>query len=170
MNDEAEVMWRLYAENTTHGRHQETMRASVTSIVLIIAGAVLTVIGFSKRIYFEHWPLTTFLIFVGLFGAVFVVKHYERYCLHMQRARQYRIQLEGNIPNSNILQLKKTADAAHRAEFRRLADWKLSKFWVALHLLVAIFGIVLTVMALRSPRWNSNAFPNKVATFEMCSA
>ena len=78
MNDLAEVMWRLYAENTTQGRHHETMRASVTSIVLLIAGAVLTVIGFSKGIYFEHSPVTTFLIFVGLFGALFVAKHYER--------------------------------------------------------------------------------------------
>jgi hypothetical protein len=151
MNDEAEVMWRLYAENTAHGRHHETMRASVTSLVLVIAGAVLTVIGFSKAIYFEHWPLTAFLILVGLFGALFVVKHYERYCSHMQRARQYRDKLESLIPGSNILQLKAAADAAHKAEFRRLADWKLSKFWVALHWLVAAFGVVLTAIALTRP-------------------
>jgi hypothetical protein len=124
------------------------MRASVTNIVLIIAGAVLTSIGFSKGITFEDWPLTAFLIFVGLFGAVFVIKHYERYCSHMQRARQYRNRLEQLIAGSNILQLKSDADALHKAEFRRLANWKLSKFWVGLHLLVALFGIVLTAIAL----------------------
>lgn len=151
MDDAAEVMWRLYAENTAHGRHHETMRATVTNIVLIIAGAVLTVIGFSKGIQFDHWPLTGFLIFVGLFGAIFVIKHYERYCLHMERARQYRNSLESHLPQTNILLLKSKADAEHKKEFRRLVDWKLSKFWVALHMIVASFGVVLTVIALTRP-------------------
>jgi len=151
MKDEVEIMWRLYADNIAQGRHHETMRSSVTNTVLVIAGAVLTVIGFSKTVNHEHWPLTVFMVAVGLFGAVFVIKHYERYCLHMQRARHYRNKLESYLPDSEIHKLKVAADNDHKKEFKRLVDIKLSKFWVSLHLLVAIFGLILTVIALFTP-------------------
>ena len=65
----------------------------------------------------------------------------------MERARQYRLALQDEVPGSRILELKKIADKKAAERFPRLHAWRLGLFWVALHALIALFGVLLVVLS-----------------------
>lgn len=65
-------------------------------------------------------PLILLLIALGIFGAVFSMKHYERFSLHMERARRYRDALDALLPGQPLRTLKQKADVAHKEKFPRM--------------------------------------------------
>src|SRR5437868_4603714 len=94
-----DVLWKMYEENVTEGRHHETQRATVTNLVIAIAAAVLGLVTYDKAITHLDLPLTIFLVFLGVFGAAFSSKYYERFRLHMKRAKKYRNALDKLLSN-----------------------------------------------------------------------
>ena len=93
-------------------------------------------------------PAALFLVAIGVFGCVFSAKQYERFYVCMERARQYRGALEEAVPESRILELKRTADTLAARRFPRLHSWRLGLFWVALHVVIATFGVLLAIMSI----------------------
>ena len=94
-----DVLWKMYQEHCTQGRHHETQRSTVISTLLAISAAVIGVITLDRNIvYPADLPLSVTLIFIGVFGAGFSMKHYERFSLHMERARRYRDALDALLP------------------------------------------------------------------------
>jgi hypothetical protein len=78
------------------------------SAVVAISAAVIGVVTFDKAIAAPaDLPLTLFLVVLGAFGAGFSSKHYERFELHMERARQYRDALDSLLPGSPLNELKR---------------------------------------------------------------
>lgn len=147
MKPEDEIMWRMYEEHCTHGRHHETLRATTSNILLAVAAGIIAVVTHGDTpLLIEYWPLTTLLICIGLFGALFSAKYHERFCMHTERARQYRDALEVSLPATQIRKLKTAADAISKAKFPKLFDLRLHRFWVALHLAVATLGVILTIL------------------------
>jgi len=146
-----DVLWKMYQEHCTQGRHHETQRSTVAGALIAIAGAVIGLVTFDKTVSPTDLPLTAFLFVLGAFGAVFSAKHYERFCLHMERARRHRDELDGLLPSSPLKRLKKEADAKHNAEFPRLKDLRLNRFWTWLYVLIAMLGLALSVVALFFP-------------------
>jgi hypothetical protein len=65
----------------------------------------------------------------------------------MQRARQYRAALEEAVPGSRVLEIKRTADKLAANRFPCLHRWKLGLFWVAIHALIAVFGVLVAIMS-----------------------
>jgi hypothetical protein len=94
----------------------------------------------------EQFPLAMFVILIGLFGALFSAKYYERVCMHTERARKYRDALEVRLPDTAITKLNREADAISKEKFPTLFGLRLHRFWVGLHLLVAALGVLLTVL------------------------
>jgi hypothetical protein len=92
-------------------------------------------------------PAALFLIVIGVFGCIFSAKQYERFYVCMERARQYRLALQEAVPGSNIIELKRTADRKALERFPRLHVWRLGVFWIALHALIAAFGVLLCILA-----------------------
>jgi len=56
-----DILWKMYEENVTEGRHHETQRATVTNLVIAIAAGVLALVTFDKGITLIDLPLTIFL-------------------------------------------------------------------------------------------------------------
>jgi hypothetical protein len=97
MNKEkSDFLLAMYQEHTTHGRHHETQRAGATNLIIVVSGGILAFIA-NKGITKDTWPLAAFLFILGLFGALFSAKHYERYCYHRAHMRKYREHLESCI-------------------------------------------------------------------------
>jgi len=142
-----DVLWKMYQEHCTQGRHHETQRSTVAGALIAIAGAVIGLVTFDKAISAPDLPLTAFLFVLGTFGAVFSAKHYERFCLHMERARQHRDELDGLLPGKPLKRLKKQADDKNDADFPRLKDLRLNRFWMGLYVLIAALGLALSVVA-----------------------
>ena len=68
-------------------------RASVTNFIIVVAGGILGFIA-NKGVTKDQWILAVFLIIIGLFGALFTAKQYERFRFHMQAAGLYRKEIE----------------------------------------------------------------------------
>jgi hypothetical protein len=143
MKDAPDIWWGMYQEHCTQGRHHEQQRAVITGFFSAVTAGVLSVITADKCLDGADLPLAAFLVLIGLFGALFSAKQYERFALHMERARSYRDALESAVPDSKLKELKTAADAASEVKFPRLGKLRLNRFWIALHLIIAGFGGLL---------------------------
>jgi hypothetical protein len=151
MADSTDILWNFYQEHCAWERHHEEQRASVTNILLVVAAGVLSVITFGG-ISRSDLPLTIFLIMQGLFGALFVAKQYERFTRHQRLANVYREVLNVRFPENRIILLRDLADKEQKEKYPILSDEvRLYQLWVGLHLLIALFGVVLTGFVLAAP-------------------
>jgi hypothetical protein len=146
--EKADLYLKLFQEYAPEARHHEQQRATVTGFFSALAAGILTVVGIDKVLNVADIPAALFLVVIGVFGCVFSAKQYERFFVCMERARQYRLALQEAVPGSNIIELKRIADRKALERFPRLHVWRLGIFWVALHALIALLGILLFVLAI----------------------
>lgn len=118
----------------------------MTSIILVIAGALFTFLG-QDVLSPSKWPLAACLIVLGVFGAVFSVKQYERARRHMTIAGKHRRVLEAEV-GLDLSAIKKAADADHKRKFPSISCVRLNVLWTAIHFLIAAAGVVLLFVTL----------------------
>jgi hypothetical protein len=140
----AEILWRLYADNREYARAHESQRSAAANLIIAIAAALLGVTTIDQRLSYTDLPLTSFLIVVGAFGAVFSSKHYERTRLHLNRAKQYLIKLDKLYPKAEILESQQHADGINKEAFPLLTPVRLNTLWSILYLLISVFGAALS--------------------------
>lgn len=149
MKDETDFLWGMYQEHTTQGRHHETQRANVTNFIIVVVGGSLAFIA-NKGVNRDQWVIAAFIVLIGLFGALFSAKQYERFRFHMVAAGTYRRALEALLKNNPGV-LRRAAEKEHESSFVPFfVKLRLYYFWIALHLLIALLGIVLLIMTTRS--------------------
>lgn len=149
MKDKNDILWGMYQEHYLNARHHETLRANVTNFIIIVSGAIGTLIA-AEGLNRTDLPLTVLLIFLGLFGAIFSTAHSERYLAHKTRATAFRDQLDTLLfsDSDNTLKKIKTDIEAQRHE-----DYPLLRFvvnahwlWLLFPLIVALIGILLSII------------------------
>jgi len=113
MDDQSELYWRYLKDNLDHSRHHESMRATMTNIVLSIAGVGFSVAGFDKCLSISDLPILIFIFLLGVFGALFTAKQTERASLHYQRARELRDAIDSGPHAPAFKVLKRAADNKH---------------------------------------------------------
>jgi predicted membrane channel-forming protein YqfA (hemolysin III family) len=145
VKDKIELLWRLYQEHCAWERHQEAQRSSATNFVLVVAAAVLSIITINKSTDITDLPLTIFLVLLGVFGVILSMKYYERFARHQTLAGAYRVALDQEIPEAQILGIRSEAERCHTDNYRLMHKWRLHWLWIGLHVAVALMGVVLTV-------------------------
>jgi hypothetical protein len=60
LKDKSDILWGMYQEHTTQGRHHEVQRASMTNIIIVVAGGVLALIA-QGGVARDEWILVLFL-------------------------------------------------------------------------------------------------------------
>ena len=147
MTDENTILWNLYAENWTQVRHQ-TQRSTMSSLVVVVSGAIITLVTADKCVNIYDLPLAFLLVVLGVFGWFFSAKQYERSQLHVERVRGYRAMLDQALPNARIVASKLEADETIRAKFPKMHLERASIAWQALHGMLVLLGIALIVFSL----------------------
>jgi hypothetical protein len=160
-----EALWKMYSEHCTHVRHHETQRSSVASSFVAIAGALVGLITFDKEVTMHDIPAALLLLGLGVFGAFFCAKQWERACMHTERSRFYRNKIDELLPGVDIRALKQEADKSHNSNFPRLHTLRLHKFWIALYLLIALLGAALTIIASAFPMIESGTSTKHTTNF-----
>lgn len=133
-------------------QHYETQRSTVSNLLVIIAAAILAFVTFDRALTIADLPLTTLLLFMGLFGAAFCAKYYERSAQQSDRIKATRLKLDELLFDSALLdRLRDQADAEHALEFPgfhkgRFSWWKIYRLWITFHLFIALLGLILTVL------------------------
>jgi len=149
--DVTEFYWGMYQEHTAHARQHEEQRERMTGAVAALGAVVVAVattdnVDMRLPMVIAGWMLVT----LGVYGAVFSLKHYERYRQHVTYAAQYRAELERllpEIPKSGTA-FRKSGRERHlrrRLLFRALAAVRLHWLWSGLPLLIALGGALLIV-------------------------
>lgn len=149
--DETDLYWGMYQENTAQARHHETQRQTVSSLTIGLVGVLLSLVAIDRSIAVADLPLGVFLMLLGAWGAFFSIKQYERASLHMERARHYRTALDEAVPTARLTAIKQAADRINEADWPRFSRLRLYGFWISLHAIVALVGLVVVVLALTGP-------------------
>jgi hypothetical protein len=151
MDDRSELHWRYLKDNLDHSRHHETLRATGSNIILVVAGAAFTVVGYDKCVAASDLPILIFVLALGVFGALFVAKQTERASLHYQRARELRNALDNGPHVPDFKGLKGAADAKHNPKYPWLSARELRTFWIALHISVSLLAAALVFVWFNTP-------------------
>lgn len=161
--DDAEFLWNMYNEHTTQGRHHEIQRTAVVTVVLALAGAAITYLAFVLT-HGPQWPMSLFLVILGLFGASFSAKQAERTRMHITIAAAYRHALETRFADRAIGDINESARDKHRQEWnwrtgrdeeshrrkaRREPFFPLYWFFIGLSLLVTALGVLTWIWPIR---------------------
>lgn len=159
-----DILFKNYQEQCVQGRHHDTQRAAVVTATLAISGALIGLITGDKSLTPTDLPLTIFLIPLGVFAAVFSLKHYERFRRHMYLAENYQDAMDVLLPTHSQLTiflktlhketcteddktlslLKDDGEFRQRKRFPYLIDLRLHCWWVAICLIVSFIGIILS--------------------------
>src|SRR4051794_39348781 len=73
-----DLLWGMYLEVRTQGRHAETLRASGTSLALAIGSGLVAVITADGDIDRADLPLSVTIIALSAFSALFSASYVER--------------------------------------------------------------------------------------------
>ena len=134
--------WQMFLENCEHGRHHESQRQSVSNLTLILVGAATTVIAHGGIEPNDRW-LSAFIVFLGIFGAAFSYKCYERFRCHMARAAECITRLETLVKGLNLESIVSLSNKAHAKSYQRISKIRLYWFWAIQYFFIVIFGGVL---------------------------
>jgi hypothetical protein len=146
--EKEEYLWRMVNEHMTQARHQETLRSTMTTLLVTLSAAIVGFITFDKDLSSTDLAPSSLLLFLGIFGIFFSAKHYERYNFHIARVRSYRNALEQCFPGVDWKRLREQADEYHEPRFPLMVKQRQHKLWLVLHGVNAILGFVLSVLVL----------------------
>lgn len=146
--DKEEYLWRMVNEHMAQARHQETLRTSMTTLLVTLSGAIIAFITFDKELSHTDLAPAVLLFFLGAFGVFFSAKHYERFNFHIARVRSYRNALEKFFSEVQWKELREEADKYHEAKFPKLVKQRQHLLWLVLHSVNAALGLILTAIIL----------------------
>ena len=123
-------------------RQHETQRERMTNLIIVIGAGSLAlattrVEGISLSL------LGLVLIVLGLYGAVFSLKHYERNRRHVAMLKaigKKRLEL---YPQTELDKIRRQAKTLHSASFWLVERLPVHYLWIGLPLMVSILGVVL---------------------------
>ncbi|WP_295456762.1 hypothetical protein [uncultured Thiodictyon sp.] len=143
--EEIKLLWELIQQHWTQGRHIDTQRVNMSRIMIAAAAGVIAVVGFNG-LSSDDLPLTVFLSFLGIFGVWFSAKYDELFYTHMQLARAYRVELDKLVPCIAFEKGVEQKNALFGTTKKLTNKIRLKHFWMALHSMVALFGILLSII------------------------
>ena len=156
----------MYQEHQANARHHETQRSTVNNFIILIAGAMVSLI-FTGGLTQDDLPLSFSLIALGALCAVFNLLLFGRYHRHKRRAYAYRDAIDRIFfprketnPPKTLWEIKDRADSSMGLQhevfksksriLRALASvhW----LWFMLPLIVVGLGFILTYSCWRAPK------------------
>jgi ATP/ADP translocase len=164
--EKADLYRNMYEEHAEQARKHEEQRERITGLVLSIVSILIGFITFAK-LSIVSLAVSIPIIMLGAYGYFFAGKHYERFKLHTKIMRAMRHELDALSMNDNhtgksIAVLREEAEAKHYREFiwptfsggrsaaqNNATSWiarqRLHVFWEAIHLMIIVIGICLTI-------------------------
>ena len=159
-SERIQALWEMYKDESEWQRHGENQRLNVTSILLVIEGAILLFLPKDRPLTIEHLPPILFLFLLGIYGAFFVWNYWERFRLHMQFIREFRDELDTYLATANdtrpIYRIREEAKRKHypsrlhtQKHGDRIADpgWQYI-LWISLHFMISAMAVFLAYIAI----------------------
>ena len=148
MKDEIDVLLRFHERQIEMIIHQESQRTSAANLIIIVTAGLTGLVTFDGSMNISDLPLTILLIIFGAFGAIFSLKHYERFRFHLEDAIALRLKIQGLIPELGISEVFQKANERHKENFPIFTRLKTHKLWLTFYCFIAVLGIVMSILAL----------------------
>jgi hypothetical protein len=124
--------------------------------MMVIAGALITLITFDRWFSLLDLPLSIIVCFIGLFTALFSASYAELYFRNRERAKDILQHLDGSFfyyrAPTTLSKLVDDADEGHhqanRYQWARRISGSTHVFWVGLPAVVFAVGILLIYMSI----------------------
>lgn len=149
MNDssaDVDALVALYTNHADWSRHQESQRAAVNGAIVAIGALVLGIITYDQKLYPSDIYASLFLVMLGLYGAFFGLKNYERFLFHNRRVDAYKIAIDGLTNQANIYKIEASADSnASRLE-KTFGSVRLHFLWVIFQLAISFIGMIISLV------------------------
>ena len=145
--DQNDFLWGLCKENLVYCRHHEQQREAVARLILIVASILLGLVALDNSLTAFDIPFGFFMTLLGIFGAVFTNKHYERFDHHYERFRYLRGELQSRL-EVEVNAIQQMADQNTLARWPRLAQMGPNRFWRGFHICISIIGVAIILGAL----------------------
>jgi hypothetical protein len=145
MANETDVLLRYCDEAREEMRHIENQRATITNMSILITSVVIGYIS-QQKLEIALIPVSSLMIFLGVYGIIFTSKLYERHQFAQNRIDQWTNQIDKLAPKSNLLKLRDIADKEHASQFPRISKVRLNRLWMMLHAVIMFTGIAITLL------------------------
>ena len=118
MSDRVEALLRMHDEHANQARQHEDQRASMTNLILLVAGALVTFVSYNG-LKADSLVASIAMIGLGTYGCLFSLKHYERNRLHVTVLRAFRDEMdqELNSTRPRIGDVEEQGRYAHKSDF-----------------------------------------------------
>jgi len=136
-------------------RHNENQRAQLTNILLLISAGLVALLP--KDLSKSDWEIPVFLIGIGVFGILAVLKYWERFMYHATIDEAYQKLLEPYFPKnedgeyvSSYLKTRYDSIKRHEANFILFKDKYFMQhwLWIGVFSVISIMGGVLFLKVL----------------------
>ena len=137
-----DVLLAAYKEHADDVRQNENHRERMTTLIIAIGAGALglaaaRVDGMSISL------LGVVLVVLGLYGAVFSFKQYERSRRHAAVLQNITDRLVELYPQTQLTKIREEAHTRHAANFPGMERLRLYHLWIGLPLMVSVVGVVL---------------------------
>jgi hypothetical protein len=169
-----DMLLELYKEQRDLGIHHENQRSTVSNLILTVATVLIALISIDNHLTKSDLPVALTLTFLGIFGALFTLKNYERFSFHRHRSRLIRKAIDAalkwgelnndedhriryeiratlglDMKNSDQLLIEAIVNKAndqYKGKNRFLYKIDLHNFWVGLHLVISVVGLAIIII------------------------
>ena len=142
-----EILLKFCEEHYTWCRHTEEQRSTMTNLIISITGALLAFVAF-LGFTINALPIAIFLVILGIYGVIMILKFHERFRLHLELAGQWANRIDELCPNAELNLRSKKAYKKHGKKYNKLKKIKLYRFWVFIHVLISLMGVGLIIIIL----------------------
>ncbi len=129
---EHDLLLEMYKLQISRMEHFERLRASLSTLLLAIAAALLGLSGSMEGGSASVLIVSACVFLLGLFGYFAATRHAERAQRHGKRARLYRLALYEKFENVAAAGLGVKSKSS-----------QLNRLWAALHIGVMVMGVIL---------------------------
>jgi hypothetical protein len=149
--EEKNILLEMYKDQMVHSRHHEVLRARVSSMIIAVVAGLLGLITYEKQVNMDKLLMIILLIVVGAFGLLLTMKQYQHLLRHLERACGFAEKIQELYPCTKILEIIEEGTNKDKNKYPSSVIKKipyfpkpeLNTFWVALHIIIIILGIVL---------------------------
>jgi len=144
----ADLYWKMYNEHATQARHHETLRGTISTILVSVCAGIVSLLSlshgnFGTKYYFH---IGLMLIAVGILGGLLSYKHYERNRVHVSTLRKFRRELD-NILNplgASISAANTQGREDHETKYPFTSKWlRLHYLWMAIFIYIIGVGVLI---------------------------
>lgn len=144
MANETDVLLKFCEEHWAQARQSEDQRSTMANFLISIFTAGFGFIIVSDFAV-KSLPIALFLIILGILGALFSMKLFERWSLHVERIKMWTEQIDRLNPEAKIDSVFKEAQKEHKRNYPRMSRIRLYRLWIGFYVMLTLISAILVI-------------------------